>query len=147
MAGEDARPPRVSRLNGGQRALQGGFRDRSVCPINARTRSANMKRPVAIVIAAALAFGSVSVASVGPAAAFSKEDLIQQLSGKSAGAAPQGQQLVVDPNLLKKKRKLPMQQMMIVAPSSGISQPGGKKPMMMIKPTPVITGSGNKFLV
>jgi outer membrane protein OmpA-like peptidoglycan-associated protein len=102
-----------------------------------------MRPPIAVAIAAALAFTALSFGSMGPAAAFSKEELVQQLTRKiqpgSFSAAPQGPaQLIVDPGVVKRK-KLPMHQMMIIKPQPVIATPAGKTQMvvepMIIQPS------------
>src|SRR4051794_38816641 len=119
-----------------------------------------MNRPIAIAIAAALAFSTVSFAATGPAAAFSKEELIQKLTRRAEPrtlSAPQGEaELVVDPSAVKRKKLRFKQQLvaqpMIVAPGGGIHKkiiapmivaPSGKT-KMVVQPMIVQPGGGIK---
>src|SRR5713226_2722187 len=106
-----------------------------------------MRPQIAVAIAAALAFSTASFGSTGPAAAFSKEELVQQLTRKiqpnTFSAAPQGPaQLIVDPVVVKRK-KLPMHQMMIVQPQGVIATPGGR-PQMVVQPMIIEPSGGIK---
>ena len=88
-----------------------------------------MKPSIAIAIAAALAFSAASLGATAPAAAFSKEELIQKLTRKAGPrtftVAPQGEaELVVDPSAVKRK-KLRFKQELVAQPM--IVQPGGNK--------------------
>ena len=105
-----------------------------------------MRPSIAITIAAALAFGAASFGSTGPAAAFSKEDLVQRLTRKierpTLSAAPQGEaELVVDPGAVKRK-KIGLHQQLVVQPQPLIVQPGGTK--KIIAQPLIIQPSGTK---
>lgn len=106
-----------------------------------------MRSQIAIVLAATLAFGAGSFASTGPAAAFTKDELVLKLMhGNKRGSdtlsvMPQNRaQFVISPGGPKGKG-IGTPQMLVVAPPGGITQTGGKN-KMIVQPMIVQPGSG-----
>src|SRR5579871_2439785 len=93
-----------------------------------------MRSQIAVVLAATLAFAAGSLAAVGPAGAFTKDELILKLTrGKpaaNAGAMTQNRQFIIAPGG-PKGQGIATPQMLVVAPPTGITGSGGKNKMIV----------------
>src|SRR5579859_3422264 len=102
-----------------------------------------MRSPIAIALVAALAVGVGSLAT-GPAAAFTKDELVMKLmrgKGDKPAITPHNKSLLVIAPGGVKTKDTGVHNMLIVAPPSGIAAPGGSK-KIAVHPMIVQPGGG-----